>query len=56
MAEDPMFRVKDPSEYSGSDWGDVAAPIKAKAMDSPVLLEGFLKRVDEQISKKQQMM
>ena len=57
MAEEsPIFSVKDPSEYSGSEWTEVAVPLKTSALHSPALLEGFLRRVDEQISKKQRRM
>jgi len=38
---------------AGLEWSDAAAPVKQKELETPGFLDVFLKRVDEQIAKKQ---
>ena len=47
------YTDKDPRVQVGLEWNGPTVPIREKEVESPGLIDGFLKRVDEEISKKQ---
>ena len=51
--EQAAYTDKDPRVKVGLEWNGPTIPIREKEVESPGLIDGFLKRVDEEISKKQ---
>ena len=50
------YRDKDPKVNAGLQWNAPTASIRDKDVEAPGVIDGFLRRVDEEISRKQAAM